>query len=224
MTLQICNFQGGDAFSSFKTRRLRDRLQATYSGILSVQARYVYLVAAEKLLNPSESARLAQLLDATDENAAPLALPDALTLVVSPRQGTVSPWASKAGDIARNCGFELHRLERLIEYKLTFQQGSAIAAAQLHAVQALLHDRMTESVWPDCQSAQRLLQAVPAADMVHVDILKQGKQALVQANTDYGLALADDEIDYLQQQRVQLGQCMQDARLHLEALRLLVVL
>ena len=197
MTLQISNFQGGSAFSPFKTRRLLSRLQAECDALESLQASHVYLLASEHKLSTSDTRRLAQLLDAQAPETSAQASQDSLTVVVSPRQGTVSPWASKAGDIARNCGFALHRLERLTEYQLVVRKGAVVTPAQLHALQALLHDRMTESVWPDRHAALRLLQALPAADMVHVDILKQGKQALVQANTDYGLALAEDEIDYL---------------------------
>jgi phosphoribosylformylglycinamidine synthase len=105
VTLQISNFQGGPAFSSFKTRRLLSRLQSVCAAIQSLQATHVYLLAVDRPLKAADSARLAQLLDAVADKALPVASADTLTLVVSPRQGTVSPWASKAGDIARNCGF-----------------------------------------------------------------------------------------------------------------------
>ncbi len=195
MTLQISNFQGGPAFSSFKTRRLLSRLQSVCAAIQSLQATHVYLLAVDRPLKTADSARLAQLLDAVDDKALPVASADTLTLVVSPRQGTVSPWASKAGDIARNCGFTLHRLERLTEYRLVLKSASQPSSIELAGIHALLHDRMTESVWADRLSARVLLQNLNAVDMVSVDVLKQGRQALVQANTDNGLALADDEID-----------------------------
>ena len=213
MTLQISNFQGGPAFSSFKTRRLLSRLQSVCAAIQSLQATHVYLLAVDRPLKAADSARLAQLLDAVDDKALPDASADTLTLVVSPRQGTVSPWASKAGDIARNCGFALHRLERLTEYRLELNNSSQPSPIELAGIHALLHDRMTESVWADRLSARVLLQNLNAVDMVSVDVLKQGRQALVQANTDNGLALADDEIDYLLQAFTRLKRNPTDAEL-----------
>ena len=213
MTLQISNFQGGPAFSSFKTRRLLSRLQSVCAAIQSLQATHVYLLAVDRPLKAADSARLAQLLDAVDDKALPDASADTLTLVVSPRQGTVSPWASKAGDIARNCGFALHRLERLTEYRLVLKSASQPSSIELAGIHALLHDRMTESVWADRLSARVLLQNLNAVDMVSVDVLKQGRQALVQANTDNGLALADDEIDYLLQAFTRLKRNPTDAEL-----------
>ena len=213
MTLQISNFQGGPAFSSFKTRRLLSRLQSVCAAIQSLQATHVYLLAVDRPLKAADSARLAQLLDAVDDKALPVASADTLTLVVSPRQGTVSPWASKAGDIARNCGFTLHRLERLTEYRLALKSASQPSSIELAGIHALLHDRMTESVWADRLSARVLLQNLNAVDMVSVDVLKQGRQALVQANTDNGLALADDEIDYLLQAFTRLKRNPTDAEL-----------
>ena len=213
MTLQISNFQGGPAFSSFKTRRLLSRLQSGCAAIQSLQATHVYLLAVDRPLKAADSARLAQLLDAVDDKALPVASADTLTLVVSPRQGTVSPWASKAGDIARNCGFALHRLERLTEYRLALKSASQPSSIELAGIHALLHDRMTESVWADRLSASVLLQNLNAVDMVSVDVLKQGRQALVQANTDNGLALADDEIDYLLQAFTRLKRNPTDAEL-----------
>ncbi len=213
MTLQISNFQGGPAFSCFKTRRLLSRLQSVCAAIQSLQATHVYLLAVDRPLKTADYARLAQLLDAVDDKALPVASADTLTLVVSPRQGTVSPWASKAGDIARNCGFALHRLERLTEYRLVLKSASQPSSIELAGIHALLHDRMTESVWADRLSARVLLQNLNAVDMVSVDVLKQGRQALVQANTDNGLALADDEIDYLLQAFTRLKRNPTDAEL-----------
>lgn len=198
MTLQISTFQGFQAFSTLKTRRLLTSLQHIDPTIESVSACHVYLVATDKALKPQESQRLCLLLDAesAQSNANE---PGLFSRVVSPRLGTISPWASKATDIARNCGFEIHRLERLTRYDLVMAANKSLSKEQWVAIDAALHDRMTESVWPDVKAAFQLLMPLPAAPMQTVDVLKRGRAALVQANTDSGLALADDEIDYLQQ-------------------------
>ena len=212
MTLQISTFQGFQAFSTLKTRRLLTSLQHIDSTIESVTACNVYLVATDKALKPQESQRLCQLLDA--ESSHPIPTGDGVfSRVVSPRLGTISPWASKATDIARNCGFDIHRLERLTRYDLVLAVSKSLSKPQLVAIDAALHDRMTESVWPDVQTAFQLLMPLPASPMQTVDVLRRGREALVQANMDSGLALADDEIDYLEQAFTRLKRNPTDAEL-----------
>ena len=122
-------------------------------------------------------------------------------IVVTPRFGTVSPWASKATDIAHNCGIAIRRVERITEYHIQLKAGllgkAALDGAQPQAVAALLHDRMTESAMFSRQQAQGLFTELPAAAMESVDVLGGGRSALEQANAQWGLALAEDEIDYL---------------------------
>ena len=210
MTVQISTFQGGEAFSPFKTQRLLQSLQHTAAGVQGLHVREVFLVATAKSLSPGDSQRMARLLDA-DASPCKVAAEHETVWWVSPRLGTVSPWASKASDIARNCGFAVHRIERLIEYRLATAQ--PLQPAQAPVLQALVHDRMTETVWTDVRHAHALFQALPAQDLGFVDILSQGRQALAQANSDWGLALADDEIDYLLQAFTKLGRNPSDAEL-----------
>jgi len=142
---------------------------------------------------------LAALLTYGDPYAGPS---DGPVIVVSPRLGTVSPWASKATDIAHNCGLALKRVERITEYRLVLKTGllggaKALTQQELVDVASLLHDRMTESALPGRDEAQALFTALQAAPMEHVDVIKGGRAALEAANKAWGLALADDEIDYL---------------------------
>ena len=210
MTLHIRFFDGGPAFSAFKSQGLLAQLQAVCPDIQSFTAHHIYLLATEQPLKSSDQQRMAQLLDAPISPAAPLAA--GISRVVSPRMGTVSPWASKATDIARNCGFTLRRLERLTEFHLLGVQPS-LSAPVTSALHALLHDRMTESVWSDRQEAQSLLATLPAQALAFVDLKQGGRRALEQANTEWGLALADDEIDYLLQAFKQLDRNPSDAEL-----------
>ncbi len=142
--------------------------------------------------------RLAALLTYGEPYAGPAEGP---AIVVTPRLGTVSPWASKATDIAHNCGLAIHRVERVTEYRVQMQSGllgrPTLSAEQLAQVAALLHDRMTESVVADLAGAQALFSALPPQPMEHVDVLGGGRAQLEAANVRFGLALADDEIDYL---------------------------
>ena len=116
--------------------------------------------------------------------------------VVTPRLGTISPWSSKATDIAKNCGFEqVKRIERGIVYGIAGFDDCT--ASQQRAIDALLHDRMVETVLPEPAAAAGLLEQAMAPSYLSVDILTGGRTALESANQSLGLALADDEIDYL---------------------------
>ena len=210
MTLHIRFFDGGSAFSAFKSQGLLAKLQAVCPEIQSFTAHHIYLLATEQPLATADHQRMAQLLDVQSSPSAAAAA--GVSCVVSPRMGTVSPWASKATDIARNCGFKLRRLERLTEFHLQGVKPS-LSASVTSALQALLHDRMTESVWPNRQDAQSLLTSLPAQPLAFVDVKQGGRAALVKANTDEGLALADDEIDYLLQAFKQLDRNPSDAEL-----------
>ncbi len=204
MSLHLRFFDGGNAVSDFKVQQLLPRLQAVSDKITHLSARFVHLASFDAEPDAALEQRLAELLTygepATEAHQA-LAAQDAPALLVMPRLGTVSPWASKATDIARNCGLVLHRVERLVEFRIGLKSGllgkPSLKPEQLQAVAAVLHDRMTETVVLQRDQARALFTELQAAPMEHVDVLGGGRAALVQANTAWGLALAEDEIDYL---------------------------
>ena len=216
MTLHISFFEGGNALSDFRIQQLLPRLQAIDERITGLRARHVHLVASAEPLAAADRDRLAALLTYGEpwpgdgDDAAP-------RLVVSPRLGTVSPWASKATDIAHNCGIGLRRVERVTEYRLDLKSrllGRAVPTPEaLVRVAGLLHDRMTESVLPDREAAAALFTELQPAPMEHVDVLGGGRGALVEANTRFGLALAEDEIDYLVEAFTGLGRNPTDVEL-----------
>jgi len=214
VTLHLTSFEGGNALSNFRVQQLLPQLQGIHDKISGISARFVHLVATETALDQSLADKLAALLTYGDPYAGPT---DGASIVVSPRFGTVSPWASKATDIAHNCGFAVKRIERLVEYRLTLKSGllskTALSADELQKVAALLHDRMTESAMLDRAQAQELFNALQPAPMDHVDVLGGGKDALVKANTQFGLALAADEIDYLVNAFTTLGRNPTDVEL-----------
>jgi len=193
-------FEGGNALSPFRAQALRARLQAVVPGLHSVSARFVHWVASDVALDREAQDKLAALLRYGEPAAGGH---EGALVVVMPRLGTVSPWASKATDIARNCGLSgLHRIERVTEFRLASKPGllggaKAIDPDALRDGAALLHDRMTESVGFDRDDARQLFDAQAAAPLAHVDVLGRGRAALVEANTRWGLALSPDEIDYL---------------------------
>lgn len=199
MTLHLTQFEGGNALSSFRAQQLLTDLVAIHPKITGVSARFVHLVATESTPVPALQERLSALLTYGDpyEGAA-----EGLAFVVTPRLGTISPWASKATDIARNCGLDVFRVERITEYRVALKSGllggqPELSAEQTAQIAALLHDRMTESVFATRAEAEQLFSTLQAAPMEFVDVLGGGRAALETANKQWGLALADDEIEYL---------------------------
>ena len=189
---------GAAALSPFKSSRLLRALQELSPDILSLQTRYVHLLDCESELDLDQNSIPAALLAYGNENP-PADGQSNLTRVVIPRPGTISPWSSKASDIFHNCGLHaVKRVERGIVYELHFSQ--APDTDLLAAVDALLHDRMTQIVIADVNEAAQLFETAAPAPVQSVPILSGGKQALAEANQSMGLALADDEIDYLFEQ------------------------
>ncbi|CAN7298573.1 phosphoribosylformylglycinamidine synthase [Knoellia sp. LjRoot47] len=193
--LALTTVDGGSALSPFRARALLTRLQAVDPSVTGVTARFVHWVASEEPLDEAGRATVERLLTYGDPYAggSPSEGPWT-TVVVGPRLGTISPWASKATDIAHNCGLDLRRVERVTEYTV---EGVELTGEPWGAVAALLHDRMTETALPTRDASAALFEEREAEPMEHVDVLGGGRAALEGANTAYGLALSDDEIDYL---------------------------
>ncbi len=199
MSLHITLFAGSNALGSFRAAQLLPQLRAIHPRIGAMGARYLHLVATAQGLQAAERERLAALLTYGEAHEGE---EGGERLIVAPRMGTISPWASKATDIARNCGLAVQRIERVTEYRLVLKGGplggkTELTPGQRAQIAALLHDRMTESVFATRGEAEQLFTRLEAEPMAQVDVLAKGRAALVQANTAWGLALADDEIDYL---------------------------
>ncbi len=198
----LMHFEGGNALSAFRAQALTARLQAACPRVTGVSARHVHWAWSDGALDAGALDKLAALLRYGDPAESSKAAAEGELVVVMPRLGTVSPWASKATDIAHNCGLGIHRVERVTEYRLALKTGllggaKPLTADEREACAALLHDRMTESVAFERDAARHLFDEQPAEPLAHVDVLGQGRAALVAANTEFGLALSDDEIDYL---------------------------
>jgi len=191
---------GSNALSAFRTERLLLQLQEIDHAIASVTGRFLHFIDSAAAIAPDDVKRLDGLLTYGEPFDAKLAGDE---FVVIPRFGTISPWASKATDIAHNCGMtDIRRIERGILYVVHLKSGLLGGAKKLSeegitGVQALLHDRMTEMVLRSAEEAAGLFGELDAKPLAFIDITQGGKAALVQANTELGLALSDDEIDYL---------------------------
>ncbi|MDX1345232.1 MAG: phosphoribosylformylglycinamidine synthase, partial [Sedimenticolaceae bacterium] len=190
-------FHGAAALSSFRLQRLAEALKRETGHQVNVNAHFIHFVEYAGKASGEELELLGSLLTygpPVEEKA----ITEEGLLIVAPRAGTISPWSTKATDIAHNCGLgNVRRIERGIAYNLT-HNGKGLPQEQLEAALPALHDRMTEQVFLDEKDAleQLFLHADPG-ELRTVDLLAGGREALAQANIDWGLALSDDEIDYL---------------------------
>ncbi len=197
---------GPPARSDFRLAKIRAQVDAP--GLTGLQAWFVHLVQTSRELTASERRVLDALLT-YGPHPAPTDSP-ALSCVVTPRPGTISPWSSKASDIARNCGLEaVVRIERAVGWAFEGTLDPEARAALL----PLLHDRMVEKVLPDTAACAVLFDAESPRPLRHVPVLAEGRDALLAANADWGLALAADEIDYLVDAFTEFGRDPSDAEL-----------
>ncbi len=182
-------YQGISALSDFRKSKLLSRLQEINSSVSNVEAEYVHFADISGELLTDEDARLQQL---TTYGTPFTAQRSGTLYLIVPRAGTISPWSSKATDIVHNSGLDhVNRIERGIAYYIDG------ASAKNQDVAHVLHDRMTESVLSSLEDAAILFEATRPGTLKTIEILEGGKAALSTANRDLGLALADDEIDYL---------------------------
>jgi phosphoribosylformylglycinamidine synthase len=187
--------QGGNALSDFRVNKLLPALQANIPEINVVQAHFVHFAETSADLSEKEQRQLDALLDYG--SAIEIADDNLAKLVVIPRPGTISPWSSKATDIVHNSGLDkVIRIERGIVYLLSLVNGS-LSDEQIELIKPLLHDRMTDAVINNEAEASALFSTAEPAPLEHVDILSGGKAALEKANSEMGLALSAEEIDYL---------------------------
>ena len=188
----MLRIRGSAAFSSLRLSKLLGSLQAIDPGVQSLHAEFIHFIDVDGKLNAQQSTVLNSLLDYGAEQAA--SEPEGTALLVIPRPGTISPWSSKSTDIAHNCGLGMiNRIERGIVYYISSQT----PIKDMQQIKACLHDRMIESVYDSIEEAERLFQQQQPRPYTDVDILQGGRDALVAANSTLGLALAEDEIDYL---------------------------
>ena len=192
---EILQLRGPRALSEFRLAKLLAALQKIDPGVRSIGAEYRYFVETERRLEPGERQTLERLLD---DGSAMLGEARGSVHLVVPRLGTLSPWSSKATDIARNCGLAaVRRIERGTVYYVDSAE-PRIAGA--------LHDRMTQTVLGSFEDAARLFEHVAPRPLKSVGDIRG-------ANGELGLALSDDEIDYLESAYRRLGRAPTDAEL-----------
>ena len=195
---------GAPAHSSFKQTQLLTRL-ASISSVQSIESQWVYLF--DQALSEQQQQSALQLLNDGASFEVRQAASDEVQILVTPRVGTISPWSSKATDIFANCNTPIHRLERGVLF--TLKGISTISDEVKH----VLHDRMTESVFNQIDDAAALFSETEPKPLNSIDILGKGKEELVKANSEFGFALSDEEIDYLTAAFTKIGRNPHDIEL-----------
>ncbi|MCL7928490.1 phosphoribosylformylglycinamidine synthase [Halomonas llamarensis] len=217
----MLELRGAPALSAFRHARLLETLRERVPEVEAFTADYVHFIDHHGELDDPARERLAQLLDYSVGHSKDVGshsseptdpLQGAQRFLVVPRIGTQSPWSSKATDIAHNCGVsDVTRIERGIDYRIAFS--APPDEEEFNTLLVLLHDRMTETVLFDASDAAKLFAHHEPAPLGRVDVLDGGREALAAANRELGLALADDEIDYLVEAFIELDRNPTDVEL-----------
>ncbi|MDX1654076.1 MAG: phosphoribosylformylglycinamidine synthase [Candidatus Competibacteraceae bacterium] len=206
----MLRFRGSPALSPFRLDRLTALIQERIPTVREAYAEYLHFVDLSASPTSHEREVLERLLSygpAASEHH----LDREAALIVVPRPGTISPWSSKATDIAHNCGLaKVRRLERGVAWYL---DSEGVTRTQLEGIVPLLHDRMTEAVLTPLDDPQRLFTRAEPRPLTRVNVLAGGRSALDNANRELGLALSEEEIDYLLESFIRLGRNPTDVEL-----------
>ena len=193
---EIIHIAGGPAYSKFRTEKLLEKLQTVNPQIKDIHSEYLHIVWCEKKIAASEKDTLekilhygpkAQVLDFKDNS-----------IITIPRPGTISPWASRATDIANHCGlYDIKRIERAVAVYIELKNGALLSEDQKKVLALYLHDRMTEVSIFNLDDAKALFSHLAPKPIQYAEMLEHGKKVLNDFNKNLGLALSEDEIDYL---------------------------
>jgi phosphoribosylformylglycinamidine synthase len=208
-------FTGKAALSSFRFEKLRASIQVAAPDVSLVDTRHWYFVELGAALAEDEAVLLGRILGLDSAAGEPGGAGSLKRMLVVPRLGTISPWSSKATDIAQHCALPMvTRIERGVAYYFGTSKGRKLATDEWKAILPLLHDRMTESVLSDLEGVEeKIFRHGTPQPLATVDVVKGGKAALEAANREMGLALSGDEIDYLALNFRKLGRNPTDVEL-----------
>jgi len=204
--------RGKSALSLFRIEKLLHKLRAVVPDVHAVNGQYMHFVDSDKDISPEQQTVLERILmygaQSYDIDI------KGTEFLILPRIGTISPWASKATDIAHNCGLQdINRIERGVLYTIEFEAGYQLSDMHRDELAHELHDRMVETCVFATHQAAALFEHHKPSPLNSVAVLEQGRQALVEANSELGLALAEDEIDYLLDNFTQLKRNPTDVEL-----------
>ncbi|NJR72379.1 MAG: hypothetical protein HC782_05045 [Gammaproteobacteria bacterium] len=200
----IFTLTGSRALSDFRLEKLRASLASLGHHVGAISAEFLHIISVSHTLTATELNTLQKLLSYGDaklkveqvQAVSAIIAPNTPSIVVFPRIGTISPWASKATDIAHNCGLDaIERIERATVFMIDGFATYSVATRE--AILSLLHDPMTESVSDNTASISELFLTLAPPPLTTISVINDGKAALTAANTALGLALSEDELTYL---------------------------
>jgi phosphoribosylformylglycinamidine synthase len=211
----LLQLEGGAGLSEFRIRKLINELDTKVPGLELVVTRFLHFVDAEADLSDRTRLVLDKILTYGPKSDQPLhdmSSDAGLFRLVTPRPGTISPWSSKATDIAHICGLdEIRRIERGVAFLFSYRGEATREIVQV--IDEAIHDRMTEAVLGSADEASLLFKTASPAPLKTVPVLEEGGDAIARANLELGMALADDEIEYLVQAFAELGRDPTDVEL-----------
>jgi phosphoribosylformylglycinamidine synthase len=209
---QMACLRGSAALSQFRIEKIQSHLSQNLPNIKHFYAEFRHFIWTDVALNEVQQNTLKEIL--TYGPTMHAEDPQGELLLVIPRIGTISPWASRATDIVKHCGLEaVQRVERGVAYFVQTKNGEKLTQEERQQLLPLIHDRMTEMVFASLDDAAKLYHADAPKPLSTVDILQGGKHALVQANSELGLALSPDEVDYLLENFLRMGRNPTDVEL-----------
>ncbi|MBA4142197.1 MAG: phosphoribosylformylglycinamidine synthase [Nitrosospira sp.] len=214
----MLRLRGGSALPPFRLEKLARIFSSVAPQVSHIYAEYWYFCAVARTLRKKEATILEKLLKCAPGGcgADHIGYPEGELLLVVPRPGTISPWSTKATDIARHCGLDaVERLERGVAFYIGTKDNISVEerSSAREAAIPLIHDRMTEAVLASFEHADKLFRHFDPASLQTVDVLSSGRAALEKTNNEMGLALSSDEIDYFAEYFLRIGRDPTDVEL-----------
>ena len=209
---EIVFLKGRQALSQFRLDKLSKEVQAIDPQISEISAVFWHFVELDNPLSGEQVIQLDQILAYGPKESK--SADDSAHFVVVPRLGSISPWSTKATDIAKACGLmEVSRIERGVVWSFKTKRYQSASQATLKRIVSMVHDRMTETVLVDINDAKKLFRHVQPQPLRTIPVLKDGRRALEDCDREMGLALSPDEIDYLQHNFERIGRDPTDVEL-----------
>ena len=192
---QITFFLGNEIYSKFRKTALQDQIKNKNSEIISIDVNDTYVIESNILLSDINKQNLQKILNCDKGSMTDLKIEN--NLFIGPRVGTISPWSSRATEIIKNCGIDILRVEKLSLFAFKTKSNKKLSKKELIEIGCLIYDQMTDSIFLAQKNIKDLFIHKQPSKLSHIDISNGGLEALQDFNHSQGLALSDEETNYL---------------------------
>ena len=192
---QITFFLGNEIYSKFRKTALQDQIKNKNSEIISIDVNDTYVIESNILLSDINKQNLQKILNCDKGSMTDLKIEN--NLFIGPRVGTISPWSSRATEIIKNCGIDILRVEKLSLFAFKTKSNKKLSKKELIEIGCLIYDQMTDSIFLAQENIKDLFIHKQPSKLSHIDISNGGLEALQDFNHSQGLALSDEETNYL---------------------------